>query len=275
MKETTKGPAGRRHRTEEPSPKREVMGWLLLSMLYAPDFQSMLESALARIGGISGGATEKLEALGCKRSALINAAVLGSLARKLYPPIGAEQLRELAKKIRSTVWAMKQMIPPVVVPQGQILKDGSLEFELEPAGGDMQLEPWIEERLLLKATIFEQLSAMCKAKDVPSRAEFGRVGHIWPLVYVEAKTGEPRYALVARLLQETNVDGGMTGRRLREAYVAVKDNYPETLRWLRLATANLEALQTDGKIVIFAYAERQKEPIENANAEGGIASENI
>jgi len=265
VSETTDGPAGSRLGTRKMTLKDEAMGWLLLSMLYAPQFLEMRKSALATTGGISRDATEKLEALGCKRSALITAAVLGSLARKLYPPISAEQLREIAKKIRSTVWGMNEIVPQVHVPHGQIMKDGSLEIEYEPAGGDMQLEPWIEERLLLKATIFEELAAMCKAKDIPNRAEFGRVGHIWPLVYVEAKTGEPHYALVARLLQETNVDGEMTGRRLREAYVSIKENHFATLRWLRLATANLEALESEGKMVIFAYANGQNESVENAN----------
>lgn len=265
MAEMSNGAAGSCQTTKKPTLKDEVMGWLLLSMLYAPQFLDMRKSAFEKAGGISPVATEKLEALGCKRSALITAAVLGSLARKLYPPISAEQLRELAKKIRSTVWGMKEMVPPVFVPQGQIMKDGSLEIEYEPAGGDMQLEPWIEERLLLKATIFEELAAMCTAKEVPSRAEFGRVGLIWPLVYVEAKTGEPHYALVARLLQETNVDGEMTGRRLREAYVSIKKDHFETLRWLRLATVNLEALDNEGKMVIFAYAHDQDKSAERTN----------
>lgn len=85
-----------------------------------------------------------------------------------------------------------------------------------------------------------------------SRAEFGRIGHVWPLVYVESITGDPHYALVARLLQETGVDGDMTGKRLREAYVSVKERNPAVLRWLRHATVRLETLETEGKMVLFA-----------------------
>jgi hypothetical protein len=81
----------------------------------------------------------------------------------------------------------------------------------------------------------------------------------------EAKTGEPHYALVARLLQETNVDGEMTGRRLREAYVSIKKNHFATLRWLRVATVHLEAYENEGKMVIFAYAHDQNESAERTN----------
>lgn len=268
MTEMTNELAGSCHRVKKPTPKDEVMGWLLLSMLYAPEFLAMRKSALEKIGGISPDATEKLEALealGCKRSALITAAVLGTLARKLYPPISAVQLGEIAKKIRLTVWGMKQIVPQVLVPHGEIQEDGSLEIEWSPAGGGMQLEPWIEQSLLKKATMFEALAAMCTAKEVPSRAEFGSVGHIWPLVYVEAITREPHYALVARLLQEIGVDGDMTPRRLREAYVSIKERHPAVLRWLRHATARLETHEAEGKMLLFANAYDHNESAEHTN----------
>jgi hypothetical protein len=252
MTEMTKRTEGNLLSNQEPTRRDEVIGWLLLTMLYAPQQLEARKSALDHLGPISWGATAKLEELGCKRLALITAAVLGTNARKLYPPFSADRLREIAAKIRSVVREMNELVPQIYVPDGRILKDGSLEIEMGPAGGDMQLEPWVEKSLLIKATLFEELAAMCAANEMPSRAEFGRIGHVWPLVYVETMTGDPHYALVARLLQETGVDGDMTGKRLREAYVSVKERNPAVLRWLRHATVRLETLETEGKMVLFA-----------------------
>jgi hypothetical protein len=209
--------------------------------------------------------TEELEALGCRRRALITAAILGTKAREFYPPIDAERLRNIAAKLRSDVREVNKLVPQILVPEGQILKDGSLEIVMAPAGGDMQLEPWVERSLLNKATLFEELAAMCTAKEVPSRAEFGSVGHIWPLIYVEAKTGKPHFSLVARLLQETGVDGDMTRRRLREGYVSIKKNHSAVFSWLRLAIERLETLEVEGKDVIFATVDDERESTEHTN----------
>ena len=146
-----------------------------------------------------------------------------------------------------------------------MMKDGSLEIVWAPTAGDLQLEPWVEKSLLQKAALFEELAAMCTAKEVPSRAEFASIGHIWPLVYVEAKTGKPRYSLVARLLQEANVDGEMTGRRLREAYVSIKKRHPAVLHWLCHATVRLETLEAEGKLVLFTSAYGENESAEHTN----------
>jgi hypothetical protein len=256
------------HKIKELTPKEEVMGWLLLTMLYSPQLLDKKKSVLAEIGSITRGATKKLEALGCKRGALITAAIIGTRARDFYPPFDAEKLRNIAADIRSAVREMNEIVPQVLVPHGQIQKDGSLEIDMNPAGGDMQLEPWVQQSLLDKASLFEKLAAMCAAKEVPSRAEFGRIGHIWPLVYVEATTGRPHYALVARLLQETGVDVDMTGRRLREAYVSVKESHFATLRWLRLATVHLETVEAEGKLVIFAHSYDQNESAEHTTTGG-------
>lgn len=265
MAEITEGATKSNDRTKQPSRKDEVMGWLLLTMLCDPRLLQMRDAALKQMGSVSSSATEKLEALGCKRKALITAAILGSNARKFYPPIDAQRLREIAIKLRSAVREMNELVPQVFVPWGQILEDGSLEIAKSPAGGDMQLESWVEKSLLDKATLFEELAAMCTAKEVPTRAEFGGVGHIWPLVYAEAKTGKPQYALVARLLQETAVHGDMTGRRLREAYVSIKKNHSAVIRWLCHATAHLETLEADGHWVIFASAYDQNSSAKDTN----------
>lgn len=263
----TEGTAGSNRRTKEPTRKDEVMGWLLLSMLYSPQLREKRDAAFTQIGGVSPGATEKLEALGCERRRLITAAILGTSAREFYPPISAQRLKNMAAKLRSDVSELKEIVPQIYVPEGQILEDGQLEIVMGPAGGDMQLEPWVEKSLLNKAALFDELAAMCTAKDFPDRAEFSSTGRVWPLVYVEAKTGDPHYALVARLLEEidANATVDMTRRRLRDAYVSVKERHPAVLRWIRHATTRLETLEAEGNLVLFARLYDQNETIEHIN----------
>lgn len=182
----------------------------------------------------------KLEALGCNKALLLDTLAFAVEMPKLYPPITAADLKDLAKDVESVLHRMKTLTPSVALPFVHDTPDGKQAMTFEPTGGDLHVWPELEEVLQRKAQAYRRLSQLCGQRLVPSHATFQRLAYVWPAVYVASCTGEPHYASVSRLLLFAGIT--KTPKQLKVAFTDARKQYPHVLHWIEVATEMLQAV---------------------------------
>jgi hypothetical protein len=208
----------------------EVLHWMVITAAYDPSLRAVKDKfahELARNDDVN-----KLKKLGCDKDKLLSTLAFANRMPALYPPLGANPLRNLARDLKSVLVRMKRLTPSRALPWFEDSTEGKYILTFEPTGGDLHVWPELERELQLKAAVYEGLAGLCQKRKIPSRATFRKYAFLWPVQYINSCLGEPHYAAAARLLCLTGIKKNW--KQLKVAFLSAD---PSVLRWLELATS--------------------------------------
>src|SRR5258708_32004105 len=100
---------------------------------------------------------------------------------------------------------MKDLTPPSINLPFIEESEGKKILITSPAAGDLHLSEEIESELRHKALAYKRLAELCASGVIPDSATFRMIANMWPLIYVNSVTGKPRWSLVSRLLEFTEI----------------------------------------------------------------------
>lgn len=180
---------------------------------------------------------------GCDPWVLFNVLLLASIMPTYYPPISASALRKLARDLRDVLGRMHRITPSLLLPFATDFENGRYGLpELEPTGGALHVYPDLEKELCLKAKAYEKLADLCAKKLVPTRAQIKKLAYLWPVLYVEEKTGSPHYSKVSRLLGFVEID--KNDNQLIKGAAAAKSTFPLAVNWMKASLGFLGQAST-------------------------------
>ena len=213
---------------------REVVHWMVITAVHDPGLLAVkgkFASELARNDDV-----KELQRLGCDKDKLLNTLAFANRMPALYPPLGAEALRNLARDLKDIVTRMKRFTPSVALPWIEE-SDGRQFLTWKPTGGDLHIWPELERELQLKAAAYKRLARLCRMGMIPDRATFRRFAFVWPVQYINSCIHEPHYAAASRLLCLTGIK--KNPKQLKVAFLLVREQDPSVLSWMGLATSFL------------------------------------
>lgn len=176
--------------------------------------------------------------LGCKPRALQDVLLLAAHMPEFYPPISAPTLRKLARDLRDVLQRMTKTTPSLTLPFARDLADGSIAIEPVPTGGDLHVSPELTADLSRKADAYDGLARLCAKRMIPTRAQFKMLAYLWPVFYVEERTGRPHYEKVANLLGFVEIV--KNEKQLMKGLVAAKSTLPPVVFWMKQSLPFIE-----------------------------------
>jgi hypothetical protein len=178
------------------------------------------------------GVIEKLESLGCNREVLLNTISYAIELPNLYPKFKASDLEKLGDDINDLLKRIKKFTPPGINLPVLREVNGKMMLEAVPIGGDLHISDDFVKDLRAKGQAYTRMAELCRSGVIPDFATFRMIAHLWPLIYVNAATGKPRYSLVSELLSYTNIQ--RSSRVLRRSFELIQKRYPGIVRWLEI-----------------------------------------
>jgi len=179
-----------------------------------------------------------LVAGGCDGEMLANTLAFAVQITTCYPKIVSADLKDLAKDVKSVLRRMKELTPSVALPIGEDVGEGKYVVKHLFTGGDLHVWPWLEEDLLRKSGMYEDLARLSRDKKIPTQATLRRFAFVWPVHYVYSRLKKERYAAISRLLTLAGIE--KEPRQLKQALKAARREHPEALLWMDAATPFLQ-----------------------------------
>lgn len=209
----------------------EVAHWIVITALHHPRIVAAKGKLAVEVGRDED--VNRLCRSVCDRSELLNVLAFAKEMPALYPQWDADTLRKLAADLRRVLRRMKFVTPSIVLPWFETSADGTERLSWQSSAGDLDLSPELEKQLQLRVEMYGQLARLCSRREIPSRATFRKFAYLWPVQYINSSTGQPHYAVAARLLGFAGID--KNEKQLKVAFVAVRQRYPWVLSWMDLA----------------------------------------
>lgn len=181
--------------------------------------------------------------LGCDARVLQDVLVYAAEMPNFYPPISALAQRNLARDIRSVLGRMIRTTPSLELPWGEDLENGQLEISMVPTGADLHVSAKLQKNLSLKADAYEGLARLCTKRMVPTYTQFKRLAYLWPVFYVEEKTGKCHCAKIAKLLGFVGID--KNAKQLMRGVAHAKKTSPELVDWMKLGLSYIEDINQE------------------------------
>jgi hypothetical protein len=140
----------------------EAVHWMVITAAYDPSLRAVKDKfadELARNDDVN-----KLKKLGCDKDKLLSTLAFANRMPALYPPLGANPLRNLARDLKSVLVRMKRLTPSRALPWFEdSTQKGKYILTFEPTGGDLHVWPELERELQLKAAAYEGLAGLVKS----------------------------------------------------------------------------------------------------------------
>jgi len=187
--------------------------------------------------------------LGCDAWVLAGVLVVAAELPKFYPPISAPVLRKLARDLRDVLRRMIRTTPSLALPWVREIKNSRhkrrvglarQEVYFLPTGGDLHVSAELQKELSLKADCYEGLARLCTQNMVPTRAQIQKLAYLWPVFYVEEKTGKRHYAKIAKLLGFVGLD--KHDKQLMRGVADAKRTLPQVVNWMKWSLSYIEKL---------------------------------
>lgn len=212
----------------------EVALWIVVTAIHQPKLLAKRKNLdLDRYKDF-----DKLCKLGCNAWVLQQVLVFATEMPKFYPPISAPVLRKLARDLRDVLSRMIRTTPSLALLWVREHEKGGQELYTSPTGGDLHVSAELEEELSLKADCYEGLARLCTQNMVPTRAQIQKLAYLWPVFYVEEKTGKRHYTKIAKLLSLVGID--KHDKQLMRGVADAKRTLPLVVNWMKLALSYIE-----------------------------------
>jgi hypothetical protein len=180
--------------------------------------------------------------LGCEAWGLAGVLVAAAELPKVYPPISAPVLRNLARDLRDVLRRMIRTTPSIELPRIRELEKGGQELHSEPTGGDLHVSAELQKELSLKADAYEKLADLRTKQMIPSRTQIKKLAYLWPVLYVEEKTGRAHYAKVSRLLGFVDID--KNDKQLIKGLADAKRTSSQVVDWMKTSLFYIERVSS-------------------------------
>jgi hypothetical protein len=208
----------------------EIIHWFVITAVHNNEllkvkgqYQELASRAFAAI--------DPLEKLGCDRAVLLNTVLYAMKLPTLYPKFTAGTLEKLGLDIEEVLNRIRRFTPPSISLPFIEDNEGKVMITSALTAGDLHLSQEIESELRRKAQAYKRMAQLCSSGVIPDYATFRRIAHIWPVIYVNAVTGNPHCKLVANLLEHTD-EIERTDRDLRRSFQSLQKRFPGIVQWL-------------------------------------------